>query len=48
MRREDRIRVKAEVEKIRNKPVPQQTESEVSFCTRKQFIIPDAEEGTET
>lgn len=44
MRKEDRIRVKAEVEKIKNKPAAQQTESETEFCIRKQFIIAEEQE----
>ena len=44
MRTEDKIRVKAQVEKIKGKPVQTRTKEETDYCIRKQYIIESEEE----
>ncbi len=38
MRAEDRTRVKAQVDKIKNKPVQTRDKDETDYCIRKQWI----------
>jgi len=46
MRREDRLRVKAQVDKIKLKPIQTQTKEETDYCVRKQYIRKDTDEDT--
>lgn len=45
MRKEDRIRTKAKVNEIKEKPPQQISADETDYCIRKQHIIPDIEEN---